>query len=120
MYYKAVHGTAVIFLQNAAGFAKWEPTAERIQELLAAYRVSGRALPSPGTSSSTPTPTSTTSSSTPTSAGGGGEGGVGDGAGDKDCKAAPERSASLDTSGSQDCGSPGDKATPDAAAAASV
>merc|ERR1719354_1178345 len=31
MYYKAVHGTAVIFLQNAAGFAKWEPTAERIQ-----------------------------------------------------------------------------------------
>uniref|UniRef100_A0A3P8YDZ7 mRNA (2'-O-methyladenosine-N(6)-)-methyltransferase n=1 Tax=Esox lucius TaxID=8010 RepID=A0A3P8YDZ7_ESOLU len=41
MYYKAVHGTAVVFLQNAAGFAKWEPTLERIQELLAAYQVSG-------------------------------------------------------------------------------
>uniref|UniRef100_A0A674B8H3 mRNA (2'-O-methyladenosine-N(6)-)-methyltransferase n=1 Tax=Salmo trutta TaxID=8032 RepID=A0A674B8H3_SALTR len=40
MYYKAVHGTVVIFLQNAAGFAKWEPTPERIQELLAAYQVS--------------------------------------------------------------------------------
>uniref|UniRef100_A0A8C7EZ07 mRNA (2'-O-methyladenosine-N(6)-)-methyltransferase n=1 Tax=Oncorhynchus kisutch TaxID=8019 RepID=A0A8C7EZ07_ONCKI len=42
MYYKAVHGTVVIFLQNAAGFAKWEPTPERIQELLAAYQVSRR------------------------------------------------------------------------------
>uniref|UniRef100_A0A673X7P7 mRNA (2'-O-methyladenosine-N(6)-)-methyltransferase n=1 Tax=Salmo trutta TaxID=8032 RepID=A0A673X7P7_SALTR len=47
MYYKAVHGTAVIFLQNDAGFTKWEPTPERIQELLAAYQVSQRALGSP-------------------------------------------------------------------------
>ncbi|XP_077053812.1 mRNA (2'-O-methyladenosine-N(6)-)-methyltransferase [Siphateles boraxobius] len=51
MYYKAVHGTAVIFLQNNAGFAKWEPTTERIQELLGAYKISGRSLPSPGPSS---------------------------------------------------------------------
>uniref|UniRef100_A0A672NDX7 Deoxynucleotidyltransferase terminal-interacting protein 1 n=1 Tax=Sinocyclocheilus grahami TaxID=75366 RepID=A0A672NDX7_SINGR len=48
MYYKSVHGTAVIFLQNNAGFSKWEPTTERIQEFLAAYNVSGRSLPSPG------------------------------------------------------------------------
>ncbi|XP_029548871.1 mRNA (2'-O-methyladenosine-N(6)-)-methyltransferase [Salmo trutta] len=85
MYYKAVHGTVVIFLQNAAGFAKWEPTPERIQELLAAYQVSRRALGSPGPSSA-PTTTS------PASAGG---------SGDKDsiaAKTAPERSASLDTS----------------------
>lgn len=51
MYYKAVHGTAIIFLQNNAGFAKWEPTTERIQELQAAYKISGRSLPSPGPSS---------------------------------------------------------------------
>uniref|UniRef100_A0A4W5RR18 mRNA (2'-O-methyladenosine-N(6)-)-methyltransferase n=1 Tax=Hucho hucho TaxID=62062 RepID=A0A4W5RR18_9TELE len=56
MYYKAVHGTVVIFLQNAAGFAKWEPTPERIQELLAAYQVSRRALGSPGPSSAPTTP----------------------------------------------------------------
>uniref|UniRef100_A0A8C2JDD2 mRNA (2'-O-methyladenosine-N(6)-)-methyltransferase n=1 Tax=Cyprinus carpio TaxID=7962 RepID=A0A8C2JDD2_CYPCA len=51
IYYKSVHGTAVIFLQNNAGFSKWEPTTERIQELLAAYKPSGRSLPSPGPSS---------------------------------------------------------------------
>lgn len=38
MYYRAVHGTAVIFLQNDAGFAKWAPTPERLAELNAAYR----------------------------------------------------------------------------------
>ncbi|XP_066558286.1 mRNA (2'-O-methyladenosine-N(6)-)-methyltransferase [Amia ocellicauda] len=66
LYYKAVHGTAVLFLQNAAGFAKWEPNSERIQELLAAYKVSGRGLASPGPASassssataSTPAPSS--------------------------------------------------------------
>uniref|UniRef100_A0AAY4EIQ0 mRNA (2'-O-methyladenosine-N(6)-)-methyltransferase n=1 Tax=Denticeps clupeoides TaxID=299321 RepID=A0AAY4EIQ0_9TELE len=52
MYYKAVHGTAVFFLQNTAGFNKWEPTPDRLQEFLAAYRVSGRSLASPGASSS--------------------------------------------------------------------
>ncbi|KAM9525114.1 mRNA (2'-O-methyladenosine-N(6)-)-methyltransferase [Salvelinus alpinus] len=85
IYYKAVHGTVVIFLQNAAGFAKWEPTPERIQELLAAYQVSKRALGSPGPSSAPTTPS-------PASAGG---------SGDKDSiasKTAPERSASLNTS----------------------
>ncbi|XP_038872418.1 mRNA (2'-O-methyladenosine-N(6)-)-methyltransferase [Salvelinus namaycush] len=85
MYYKAVHGTVVIFLQNAAGFAKWEPTPERIQELLAAYQVSRRALGSPG-------PSSAPTTLSPASAGG---------SGDKDSiasKTAPERSASLNTS----------------------
>ncbi|XP_065135547.1 mRNA (2'-O-methyladenosine-N(6)-)-methyltransferase isoform X1 [Paramisgurnus dabryanus] len=67
MYYKAVHGTAIIFLQNNAGFAKWEPTAERIQELEAAYKISGRSVPSPGPSSA--------------------------GTGDKDSKPVQERSA---------------------------
>uniref|UniRef100_A0A8C8IZW8 mRNA (2'-O-methyladenosine-N(6)-)-methyltransferase n=1 Tax=Oncorhynchus tshawytscha TaxID=74940 RepID=A0A8C8IZW8_ONCTS len=51
MYYKAVHGTVIIFLQNDAGFTKWEPTPERIQELLAAYQVSQRTLGSPVPSS---------------------------------------------------------------------
>lgn len=55
MYYKAVHGTAVLFLQNSAGFAKWEPTAERVQELQGAYRVSGRTLTSPGPAPATGT-----------------------------------------------------------------
>lgn len=81
MYYKAVHGTAVIFLQNNAGFAKWEPTNERIQELLAAYKVSARSLSSPGPSSSSNT-------------------------GDKDSKPSQERSASLDTPGGHDGDSP--------------
>ncbi|CAB1315554.1 unnamed protein product [Coregonus sp. 'balchen'] len=104
MYYKAVHGTVVIFLQNAAGFAKWEPTPERVQELLAAYQVCRRALGSPGPSSAPTTPS-------PASAGG---------SGDKDsiaAKTAPERSASLDTSpASQDnnssSSSPVEKTTP--------
>uniref|UniRef100_A0A8C7D0T8 Phosphorylated CTD interacting factor 1 n=1 Tax=Oncorhynchus kisutch TaxID=8019 RepID=A0A8C7D0T8_ONCKI len=51
MYYKAVHGTVIIFLQNDSGFTKWEPTPERIQELLAAYQVSQRTLGSPVPSS---------------------------------------------------------------------
>uniref|UniRef100_A0A7N6A7R8 PCIF1 WW domain-containing protein n=1 Tax=Anabas testudineus TaxID=64144 RepID=A0A7N6A7R8_ANATE len=40
MYYRAVHGTAVLFLQNDAGFSKWGPTPERLAELTAAYRPS--------------------------------------------------------------------------------
>uniref|UniRef100_A0A8C6L937 mRNA (2'-O-methyladenosine-N(6)-)-methyltransferase n=1 Tax=Nothobranchius furzeri TaxID=105023 RepID=A0A8C6L937_NOTFU len=39
MYYRAVHGTAVLFLQNDAGFAKWAPTPERLAELTTASRV---------------------------------------------------------------------------------
>ncbi|XP_068918856.1 mRNA (2'-O-methyladenosine-N(6)-)-methyltransferase isoform X2 [Petaurus breviceps papuanus] len=42
LYYKAVHNTAVLFLQNDPGFAKWEPTPARLQELTTAYRQSGR------------------------------------------------------------------------------
>uniref|UniRef100_A0A8C8MES9 mRNA (2'-O-methyladenosine-N(6)-)-methyltransferase n=1 Tax=Oncorhynchus tshawytscha TaxID=74940 RepID=A0A8C8MES9_ONCTS len=57
MYYKAVHGTVIIFLQNDAGFTKWEPTPERIQELLAAYQVSQRTLGSPVPSSTSSAPT---------------------------------------------------------------
>jgi len=37
---RAVHGTLVVFLQNDAGFTKWEPTTERLRELLLAYRPS--------------------------------------------------------------------------------
>lgn len=50
MYYRAVHGTAVLFLQNEAGFAKWTPTPERLAELMAAYRPSSHpsTLSSPG------------------------------------------------------------------------
>ncbi|XP_059185409.1 mRNA (2'-O-methyladenosine-N(6)-)-methyltransferase [Centropristis striata] len=50
MYYRAVHGTAVLFLQNDAGFVKWAPTAERLAELTAAYR------PSPSRPSSLSSP----------------------------------------------------------------
>lgn len=50
MYYRAVHGTAVLFLQNDAGFAKWGPTPERLAELTAAYR------PSPSRPSSLSSP----------------------------------------------------------------
>jgi len=35
---RAVRGTLVVFLQNDAGFMKWEPTTERLRELLLAYR----------------------------------------------------------------------------------
>lgn len=52
MHYKAVHSTAVLFLQNDPGFAKWGPTPERLQELSAAYRQSGRSHGSVGSSSS--------------------------------------------------------------------
>lgn len=83
MYYKSVHGTAVFFLQNNAGFSKWEPTTERIQEFLAAYKVSGRSLPS-----ADPPSTST---------------------GDKDSKPVQEQSSAK----SQDNRSPVDKTAPD-------
>ncbi|MCI4375245.1 hypothetical protein PGIGA_G00107120 [Pangasianodon gigas] len=88
MYYKAIHGTAVIFLQNNAGFAKWEPTSERIQELLAAYKISGRSLSSPG-------PSSSSSSSS----------------GDRDSKPSYERSASLETPGGRESSSPAPEAS---------
>lgn len=52
MHYKAVHNTAVIFLQNDPGFAKWGPTPERLQELTTAYRQSGRTHSSSSSSSS--------------------------------------------------------------------
>ncbi|KAJ8384812.1 hypothetical protein AAFF_G00197990 [Aldrovandia affinis] len=86
MYYKAVHGTAVIFLQNAAGFAKWEPNPERLQELQTAYHVSGRTLSSPGPSS---TPNANT-------------------VGDKDPKTGQEV-ASMDTPANPDNASPKEK-----------
>ncbi|KFO32407.1 Phosphorylated CTD-interacting factor 1 [Fukomys damarensis] len=52
MHYKAVHNTAVLFLQNDPGFAKWGPTPERLQELNTAYRQSGRSHGSSSSSSS--------------------------------------------------------------------
>uniref|UniRef100_A0A3B5MHG6 WW domain-containing protein n=1 Tax=Xiphophorus couchianus TaxID=32473 RepID=A0A3B5MHG6_9TELE len=57
MYYRAVHGTAVLFLQNDAGFGKWAPTPERLAELTAAYRPSlsrTSSLSSPGPAQSAP------------------------------------------------------------------
>lgn len=36
--YKAAHGTLAVFLQNEAGFARWGPTPDRINELLLSYR----------------------------------------------------------------------------------
>uniref|UniRef100_A0A4W3J3U4 mRNA (2'-O-methyladenosine-N(6)-)-methyltransferase n=1 Tax=Callorhinchus milii TaxID=7868 RepID=A0A4W3J3U4_CALMI len=42
IYYKAVHGTVLIFLQNDAGFGKWEPVQERVQELMEAYKRTGK------------------------------------------------------------------------------
>lgn len=57
MYYRAVHGTAVLFLQNDAGFAKWAPTPERLAELMSAYRPSSSrasSMSSPGPAHMTP------------------------------------------------------------------
>ncbi|XP_068598718.1 mRNA (2'-O-methyladenosine-N(6)-)-methyltransferase [Brachionichthys hirsutus] len=51
MYHRAVHGTAVLFLQNDAGFMKWAPTPERLADLMGAYRPSSShpaSLSSPG------------------------------------------------------------------------
>ncbi|XP_070600412.1 mRNA (2'-O-methyladenosine-N(6)-)-methyltransferase [Erythrolamprus reginae] len=52
MYYKAVHNTTVLFLQNNAGFSKWQPSPEALQELLSAYKQSGR--PQPATPTAAP------------------------------------------------------------------
>ncbi|XP_022104305.1 phosphorylated CTD-interacting factor 1-like [Acanthaster planci] len=40
MNYRAVHGTAIFFLQNEAGHQRWTPTDEKIQILMEAYRPS--------------------------------------------------------------------------------
>ncbi|XP_037667370.1 mRNA (2'-O-methyladenosine-N(6)-)-methyltransferase isoform X1 [Choloepus didactylus] len=52
MHYKAVHNTAVLFLQNDPGFAKWGPTPARLQDLSTAYRQSARSHSSGSSSSS--------------------------------------------------------------------
>jgi len=39
MNIKSVHGTLAVFLQNDAGFAKWEPTPERMSELTISYQL---------------------------------------------------------------------------------
>ncbi|XP_078473832.1 mRNA (2'-O-methyladenosine-N(6)-)-methyltransferase isoform X1 [Lampetra fluviatilis] len=76
LHIRAVHGTAIIFLQNDAGFARWEPTADRLRLLLEAYRVQGRqqqqaqqqatpSTPSTTAPSSTPSHTASTSTSSP-------------------------------------------------------
>ncbi|XP_056461571.1 mRNA (2'-O-methyladenosine-N(6)-)-methyltransferase-like [Gadus chalcogrammus] len=76
MYYKAVHGTVVFFLQNAAGFAKWEPNAERLAEITSAYQSSssrpgpapaappGDKDPAPKAATTTATTTTTTTATT--------------------------------------------------------
>lgn len=35
---RAAHGTLVVWLQNAAGTARWGPTEERVEALLEAWR----------------------------------------------------------------------------------
>lgn len=35
---RAAHGTLVVWLQNAAGAARWGPTEERVEALLEAWR----------------------------------------------------------------------------------
>ncbi|XP_029467589.1 mRNA (2'-O-methyladenosine-N(6)-)-methyltransferase [Rhinatrema bivittatum] len=57
MYYKAVHNTAILFLQNDPGFTKWQPTPERLQELTTTYKQSGRTHAAPG--SATPSSSGT-------------------------------------------------------------
>lgn len=42
MYYRAVHGTLVVFLQNDAGYEAWTPTDASIQALLDAYKPCGQ------------------------------------------------------------------------------
>lgn len=42
IYHKSVHGTLIFFLQNDPGFEKWGPTAERLLELLNAFRPSSQ------------------------------------------------------------------------------
>nr|CAB3264703.1 phosphorylated CTD-interacting factor 1-like [Phallusia mammillata] len=37
VYFKAVHGTMVFFLQNSEGFAKWPPTQDRLRNLFRAF-----------------------------------------------------------------------------------
>lgn len=60
MSYRAVHGTAVLFLQNDAGFAKWPPTPEGVAELSSAFKPSktnsssSSSGPAPQGSDSTP------------------------------------------------------------------
>uniref|UniRef100_A0A4W3JB03 mRNA (2'-O-methyladenosine-N(6)-)-methyltransferase n=1 Tax=Callorhinchus milii TaxID=7868 RepID=A0A4W3JB03_CALMI len=53
IYYKAVHGTVLIFLQNDAGFGKWEPVQERVQELMEAYKRTGKSSSSSCVTSAT-------------------------------------------------------------------
>ncbi|XP_070536314.1 mRNA (2'-O-methyladenosine-N(6)-)-methyltransferase-like isoform X2 [Ptychodera flava] len=45
LYYRAVHGTLVFFLQNKAGYEKWEPTQEKVDALLQAFRPIGNKPP---------------------------------------------------------------------------
>lgn len=35
---RSVHGTVIVWLQNSAGHKRWEPTEERVQALLEAFR----------------------------------------------------------------------------------
>lgn len=35
---RSVHGTVIVWLQNTAGHQRWEPTEERVQALLEAFR----------------------------------------------------------------------------------
>ena len=50
MYYRAVHGTAIFFLQNDAGYKLWPPTDEKIKSLMEAYQPEQTTPPTPSAS----------------------------------------------------------------------
>ncbi|XP_033626518.1 mRNA (2'-O-methyladenosine-N(6)-)-methyltransferase-like [Asterias rubens] len=50
VYYRAVHGTAIFFLQNDAGYKLWPPTDEKIKSLMEAYQPEQTTPPTPSAS----------------------------------------------------------------------
>lgn len=35
---RSPHGTVIVWLQNATGYQRWEPTEERVQQVMEAFR----------------------------------------------------------------------------------
>ncbi|XP_050091266.1 mRNA (2'-O-methyladenosine-N(6)-)-methyltransferase [Anopheles aquasalis] len=69
--YKSIVGTMVVWLQNAAGYAKWAPTEPRVDALLEAFRP-GRERDRDKTASSVPIqPSCSASASSPEATGSG-------------------------------------------------
>lgn len=89
----------VVWLQNAAGFARWGPTDERVEALLDAWRPRAKRDPHnsqlpPVATLATPVVTTTTATNVTTTADGEGEGeGEGDGEEEGEGDAAPTLSS---------------------------